>query len=119
MSEFDYAEDYDRYADSYGEPEPPQPAFDERILDDNDVPITVGATVKVGEGPEGVGTVVSISDWDGDADDDGRTIAIPPRVEVRFHTDGALDEYGCYSRSSYGPTGCDEVEVVTQREEQK
>lgn len=39
-----------------------------------------------------VGRVVEIEEWDGDVDDDGRSISIPPRVVVEWQ-DGSRDTY--------------------------
>jgi hypothetical protein len=41
---------------------------------------------------EASGTILSISDPDGDVGDEGRSIAIPPRITVRFD-DGVEDRY--------------------------
>jgi hypothetical protein len=40
-----------------------------------------------------IGTVVEITDWDGDCDDEGRSISIPPDVVVEF-SDGSRESYG-------------------------
>jgi len=39
------------------------------------------------------GTVIEITDWDGDVDDDtGRSITIPPDVKVQYE-DGTIESY--------------------------
>lgn len=39
-----------------------------------------------------VGTVIDLGEWDGDCDDEGRSIGIAPRVAVRFD-DGTTEEF--------------------------
>jgi hypothetical protein len=39
-----------------------------------------------------IGVVVEITDWDGDCDDEGRSISIPPSVVVEF-ADGSRESY--------------------------
>lgn len=111
MTEFDYAEDQDRYAEAYEQDEPPQPEPDERILDIKGVEIKVGDSVIVDtfDGTEPA-KIIDISDWDGDADDYGQTIVIPPAVTVEF-ADGDTERYPTFSEGFYGPQVCEEVTV--------
>jgi uncharacterized protein involved in type VI secretion and phage assembly len=111
----DFAEDYDRHADAYEQGEPPQPEFDDRILDSKGNEIKVGDNVIVDgfDGPEAA-VVTGISDWDGDADDYGQTIVIPPAVEVKFVRDAEAENYPTVAKSlgGYGPQLCEEVTIA-------
>ena len=111
MTEFDYAEDQDRYADAYEQGEPPEPELDDRILDYKGNVIKVGDKVvsDEGDGPE-VAVVIDISDWDGDADDYGQTIVIPPAVTIKFE-DGETYCYPTVREGFAGPQVCEEVTV--------
>jgi hypothetical protein len=50
---------------------------------------------------EACGRVTAIDDPDGDVDDEGRSVAIPPRVSVRFD-DGTTDRYSGHWLGSWG-----------------
>ena len=56
------------------------------IVDANDKPITIGTRVRIGT--EHVWTVTHISDCDGDVDDEGRSLSIPPYVYVKPENEG-------------------------------
>ena len=83
------------------------------IVDADDRPVYVGSRVRVGT--VHVWTVIQITDPDGDVDDEGRSIAIPPYV--RLECDGET-----YSARTYytgqgwwdddAPFKCDDLEVV-------
>jgi hypothetical protein len=62
------------------------------VLDYEGHTITVGTKVRMWDDPDcryGIGEVSEITDWDGDADDEGRSITIPPDVVVMW-PDGAV-----------------------------
>jgi hypothetical protein len=113
----DFAEDHDRYSDAYEQGEPPQPEFDNRVLDIKGNEIKVGDNVIVDtfDGLEAA-VVTGISDWDGDADDYGQTIVIPPAVEVQFTRDAETERYPTVASgtnaSGYGPQFCEEVTIA-------
>lgn len=68
-----------------------------QILDANGVEIVLGGKYKAGDE---AGEVVSISDPDGDVDDEtGRGIQIPPYVTVRYE-DGSTEEHRTYSANA-------------------
>jgi hypothetical protein len=97
-----------------GEPEPYQ--GEPEHIDANGKPLKVGSRVTVGPEPGDQGTVVSISDLEGDVDDEGRSIAIMPRVYVRFD-DGVEDDFGTSNVGGwnyYEPLvfQCDDLEVA-------
>ena len=78
--------------------EPPIYEGDPQHIDADGKPLAVGSRVAVGPEPGDQGTVTSISDLDGDVDDEGRSIAIMPRVYVRFD-DGVEDDFGTSNTS--------------------
>lgn len=64
-----------------------------KVYDEQEREIKVGTTVCVYGEPTEEGTVVRITDFDGDVDDDtGRSIVIEPTVIVRWQ-DGAESEF--------------------------
>jgi hypothetical protein len=96
-----------------------------RIVDADDNPIEVGTRVRLGT--EHVWTVTKITDIDGDVDDEGRGIAIPPFVYVNLgdaplHDDAVAadgDEQGFRTYftgqgwwDEDAPFKCDDMEVV-------
>lgn len=85
----------------------------ERHVDADGREIVVGSRVKVA-GFEDTGMVVSISDPDGDVDDEGRAFGIAPRITVEW-ADGE-DTFGTsYAGSGYRddePWECEDLVVV-------
>jgi hypothetical protein len=69
----------------------------ETVIADNGVRIFPGDTCLWGDFEV---EVLSISDWDADADDEGRPIGYPPRVKILFH-DGMTDDIDMYMPSSW------------------
>jgi len=87
-----------------------------RYLDCNGVEIRKGDKVRVGPDPGDVGTILSISDPDGDVDEYGRTVGINPSVKVQFPD--CDDSFMCAWQAT-GPWDddnpdwqCDDVEKV-------
>lgn len=70
----------------------------ERYIDTNGVEFKVGDRVNDGRGS---GVVESVSDPDGDVDDEGRSITIPPRALVKF--DDGEDDYFTSYWTAQGP----------------
>jgi hypothetical protein len=97
-----------------GDFEPPPHYYDDPTYIDGDGnPLAVGSRVAVGDGPGDQGTVVRISDLDGDVDDEGRSVAIMPRVYVRFDG-GVEDDFGTSASGGYYEPPvfqCDDVAV--------
>lgn len=64
------------------------------LTDFNGRPITVGTKVRHWDAStdEPIGVVVDLGEWDGDHDDEGRSIAIVPRITVQW-TDGNATHY--------------------------
>jgi hypothetical protein len=66
------------------------------ITDFDGRPVLVGSRVRYWEpledGSIALGTVTRIEDWDGDADDEGRPVAIPPTVYVAWDS-GETESY--------------------------
>lgn len=65
----------------------PRGLADYRLEDFDGHQITLGTRVRMWDDPpdtELVGTVIDMGEFDGDVDDDGRSIAIYPRVTVRW-----------------------------------
>lgn len=93
--------------------EPPPYDGEPQHLDADGKPLAVGSRVSVGDKPGDQGTVVRISDLDGDVDDEGRGYAIMPRVYVRFD-DGVEDDFGTSGGTSFYEQTfqCDDVTVV-------
>jgi CBS domain-containing protein len=57
------------------------------LTDYDDQPIEIGTTVRMWDDEnrdQGIGTVTDLGEWDGDVDDYGRSIGIPPRITVQF-----------------------------------
>jgi hypothetical protein len=54
--------------------------------------IAVGSRVRAHEDAAAVGTVIDLGEWDGDADDEGRSRALAPYVRVRFE-DGREESF--------------------------
>jgi hypothetical protein len=85
----------------------------ERFVDADKKEIIVGSRVTV----DGylIGRVISISDPDGDVDDDGRQIGIAPKITVEWG-DGEDERFETsYTGSGYGddaPWQCEDLEVV-------
>jgi len=86
----------------------------ERIVDADGREIVVGTRVKVA-GFDDVGFVTSISDPDGDCNDEGRAFGIAPKVAVEWQ-DGSVEEFGTeYAGSGYrddDPWQCEDLVVV-------
>lgn len=72
--------------------------FTQTIKDYDGNEVKVGSKVMMplyGEAPpepRDIGEVIEISDFDGDADDEGRSIIIPPDIKVKF-PDGSVETY--------------------------
>lgn len=92
------------------------------IFDGLDNELEIGSTVRVyGTRPDDElakqhGKVVSISDADGDADDEGRPVFYPPQVYVRFF-DGVEDSFHVSTRYADAYVGefhyeCEDLELV-------
>jgi hypothetical protein len=92
-----------------------------QITDSDGMPLRVGQTVHCGvpgsHDPEDYATVVSISDVDGDLDDEGRPVFFMPRVSVRY-ADGQTDDFatettatGPWDRDN-APYECGDVTVA-------
>lgn len=70
------------------------------ITDFDDKPVAVGTRVCTWDADlevpadvdAVVGVVTDLGDWDGDTDDYGRTIGIPPSITVRFD-DGTTEHF--------------------------
>ena len=60
------------------------------IVDADEKPITIGTRVRIGT--EHVWTVTRITDVDGDVNDEGRSVMIPPYVYVRLDGEPVPDE---------------------------
>ena len=85
----------------------------ERHVDADGKEIVVGTRVKI-VGWDGVGVVVSISDPDGDVDDEGRAFGIAPKITVEW-ADGEETFETSYAGSGYSldePWECEDL-VVT------
>ena len=83
------------------------------VLDSDGGELRVGSRVSVGPAPDDHGTVVSISDIDGDVDSYGRPFSIGPRVYVKFD-DGLEDDFGTSSTARWytetdAPYLCDDL----------
>lgn len=91
--------------------------MDTVVLDANGAKLEVGTQVWVGPptDPANLGVVESISDPDGDVDDEGRGVAINPSVAVKFG-DGTKDAFTTWWTgtgpwdSDDTPYKCDDVE---------
>ena len=90
-----------------------------KVVDANDKPIEVGSRVLIGT--EIVWVVTQITDPDGDVDDEGRTIGIPPYVHVEWRdslgTAQEKDQLRTYWTAQGwwdegAPYKCDDLEVV-------
>ena len=94
---------------------------DDIYWDWRETPFKVGDTIKVGDDPEQVGIAESITDCDGDVDDDtGQGYMNPPNLTVRFK-DGETDHFASHNNTPapewYDPEPqfiwqFDDVEVV-------
>lgn len=101
--------------------------WETKVVDMNDKPIQVGSRVTIGT--EHVWTVTRITDPDGDVDDDGRSIAIPPYIYVRLDgteipdtatglsPDGEYANFRTYFTGrgwwdEDAPFACDDLEVI-------
>ena len=86
----------------------------ERCVDADGREIVVGTRVKVAEFDD-VGFVTSISDPDGDCNDEGRAFGIAPKVAVEWQ-DGSVEEFGTeYAGSGFrddDPWQCEDLVVV-------
>jgi hypothetical protein len=88
------------------------------VIDRNGNPIAVGSHVNTSDTMP-PGEVVSISDPDGDVDDEGRLYGIDPRISVQWvdEAKGSLEAFGT-SWTAKGPWDegapyqCDDLEVV-------
>ena len=85
-------------------------------------PLTVGSQVIFGDDPIQRGVVTEITDPDGDVDDEGRTVNIPPYVTVTF-PDGGTERVRSYLNAEmtwgFYPDGpdvwtfaCDDLELL-------
>ena len=97
----------DRAARAYTDP------WETNVVDANDVPIKVGSRVTIGT--EHVWTVTRITDPDGDVDDEGRSIAIPPYVHVTH--EGTEESWRTYFTGQgwwddEAPFACDDLTVL-------
>lgn len=63
-----------------------------KIFDFDGNEIAVGTRVHMEADASATGTVTDISEWEGDVDDEGRSIGIPPYVGVEFD-DGSTDSF--------------------------
>jgi hypothetical protein len=79
----------------------------EEYLDANENPIKKGDRVRIANldkrdigDSEFYGTITGISDPDGDVDDEGRSIGIPPRVTILFD-DGGEESFNGFIPSKY------------------
>lgn len=72
-------------------------AAGQAVLDARGLALVAGSRIAPWE-DQPAGVVVSVSDAEGDVDDEGRSVAINPRVTVRFD-DGGEDEF---------PTSCED-----------
>lgn len=85
--------------------------------DANNRPLVIGAKVRTSADDSSTppGEVIRFTEWDGDADREGRPIAYPPAVVVLWPGDDIEDTYHTYS---YGYDEgvevryCDDLEVV-------
>ena len=98
---------------------PPERDYDETVVDSAGNKFAVGDRVKVyGFDPENddpkdfFGTVTHISEIDGDVDDYGRGIMIPPYVHVKMDN-GEDEHYVSYSQS-YEPFLCEDIDKLTE-----
>lgn len=86
------------------------------VVDSEERVIKVGSYISDPTDPEGHGVVTLITDPDGDADDEGRAIAINPYVHVKYK-DGSEEEFiTSYSGAWYTPDikwdyQCEDLEV--------
>lgn len=96
-------------------------SWETKVVDMNDQPIKVGSHVMIGT--EHVWTVTKITDPDGDVDDEGRTIGIPPYVHVELRTPNGvvieMDDLRTYWTAQGwwdedAPYKCDDIEVMTR-----
>ena len=78
------------------------------LMDFDGRPITLGTKVRYFDQPEGpIGVVVDLGEFDGDHDDEGRSITIYPRITVQYG-DGETETYpttewqGFYAYSQTG-----------------
>lgn len=93
---------------------------DHELTDFEDRPILVGTRVAMWDAEldamhdvDGlVGTVASLGEWDGDVDDEGRSIAIFPRLTVRFDDGTAASFATCDWRAPYDEIARGRVEDV-------
>jgi hypothetical protein len=104
---------------------------DQDIFDYEGNEVKVGTKVRYydhsADNPADVGTVIEITDWDGDVDDDtGRSIVNPPTVKVKYddlpepieyHTsewefDYGADEEGYPAHVEYAKGKVEELMVV-------
>lgn len=79
------------------------------VLDANRNTVMVGDWVTVGPEPEDRGEVITISDPDGDIDDEGRAYGISPSVGVQFND--CDDSFPC-TCDYEGRWFCDDIEKV-------
>lgn len=63
-----------------------------KITDFDDKPIEVGTRVAMWDNAKVMGTVTDLGEFDGDVDDEGRSYAICPRIEVKFD-DGSTESF--------------------------
>ena len=80
------------------------------IFDSHKNPIKVGSKVCISGYPKDIGRVTEVSDWDGDIDDYGKPIGIPPRISVMFN-DGTDDDFTT-SPSYEGIRICEDIDVI-------
>lgn len=90
------------------------------VVDLNGEAITIGTLVRFDAyeagphypaQPEAFAVVIAISDWDGDSDEEGRTIGYPPRVTVRY-ADGDTEDWTTMRGYYDDEDTADELEVA-------